>query len=260
MFCGHPSLRFGDVVHFVELWGSNPLHTIIFTEPDFPYLSALTPFQPLAMKAVYCPIETSLNFQQANKLIKELKPGYLVIPESYTQPPVIVPHKMDLVIDQFSDKHIITFKSGDIIKLPIKRSKNKVYLAPDIAKTIFTEEIKNASVSTFTGVLNVKDNLHNIHKYIDDDKKRVPRKEQMLSNVKYEWGTIDVGMLCKKLNQSGIVDLKIEQSQPLKTVIDIPSENSQIVIDNQSTHILCGGKQSLRMKLRNIVLQCIQSF
>lgn len=216
------------------------------------------------MKAVYCPIETSLNFQQANKLIKELKPGYLVIPESYTQPPAIVPHKMDLVIDQFSDKHIITFKNGDIIKLPIKRSKNKVFLAPDIAKTIFTEEIKNANVSTFTGVLNVKDNLHNIHKFTDDDtsgsKKRIPRKEQMLNNIKYEWGTIDIGMLCKKLNQIGILDLKIEQVQPSKTVIDIASENTQIVIDNQSTHIICGGKQSLRMKLRNIVLQCVNSF
>ncbi|KAI5755524.1 hypothetical protein M8J77_017719 [Diaphorina citri] len=32
VFCGHPSLRFGDSVHFVQLWGSNPLHTIIFTD------------------------------------------------------------------------------------------------------------------------------------------------------------------------------------------------------------------------------------
>lgn len=100
VFCGHPSLRFGDVVHFIELWGSNSQHAIIFTEPDFPYLQALAPFQPLAMKAYYCPIETSLNFQQANKLLKELKPTVTVIPESYTQPPLMVPHKTDLVIEQ----------------------------------------------------------------------------------------------------------------------------------------------------------------
>lgn len=31
VFCGHPSLRFGDAVHFVQLWGNNPQHTIIFT-------------------------------------------------------------------------------------------------------------------------------------------------------------------------------------------------------------------------------------
>lgn len=52
------------------------------------------------MKAIYCPIETSLNFQQANKLLKELKPGVIVIPDSYTQPPAIAPHKTELVIEK----------------------------------------------------------------------------------------------------------------------------------------------------------------
>lgn len=45
VFCGHPSLRFGDAVHFVELWGNNPQNSIIFT----------------GEMGVYCPIaETTL--------------------------------------------------------------------------------------------------------------------------------------------------------------------------------------------------------
>lgn len=31
MFTGHPSLRFGDAVHFVELWGGSHNNTIVFT-------------------------------------------------------------------------------------------------------------------------------------------------------------------------------------------------------------------------------------
>lgn len=31
IFTGHPSLRFGDVVHFMEMWGSSSANTIIFT-------------------------------------------------------------------------------------------------------------------------------------------------------------------------------------------------------------------------------------
>lgn len=31
VFCGHPSLRFGDAVHFIEMWGNNPNNSIIFT-------------------------------------------------------------------------------------------------------------------------------------------------------------------------------------------------------------------------------------
>ena len=91
MFCGHPSLRFGDVTHFVELWGSNPNNTIVFTEPSINHVEALAPFQPLAMKAVYCPIDTSLNFNQAKKLIRDLKPGVIAIPEQYSVPPVSAP-------------------------------------------------------------------------------------------------------------------------------------------------------------------------
>lgn len=101
VFTGHPSLRFGDVVHFMELWGKSSLNTIIFTgtpsfgrtslcnarhlkqsvlsldppEPDFSYLDALAPYQPLAMKCVYCPIDTRLNFHQVSKLLKEVQVG-----------------------------------------------------------------------------------------------------------------------------------------------------------------------------------------
>ena len=31
VFTGHPSLRYGDVVHFIELWGKSSGNTIIFT-------------------------------------------------------------------------------------------------------------------------------------------------------------------------------------------------------------------------------------
>ena len=31
VFTGHPSLRYGDVVHFMELWGKSSGNTIIFT-------------------------------------------------------------------------------------------------------------------------------------------------------------------------------------------------------------------------------------
>ncbi|KAJ7417673.1 Integrator complex subunit 9 [Pitangus sulphuratus] len=80
VFTGHPSLRFGDVVHFMELWGKSSLNTVIFTEPDFSYLDALAPYQPLAMKCVYCPIDTRLNFIQVSKLLKEVQLADSLVP------------------------------------------------------------------------------------------------------------------------------------------------------------------------------------
>ncbi|XP_055376990.1 integrator complex subunit 9 [Condylostylus longicornis] len=269
VFCGHPSLRFGDVVHFIELWGNNPQHTIIFTEPDYPYLQALAPYQPLAMKAIYCPIETSLNFQQANKLVKELKPNVLVIPESYTHPPQMAPHKLDLVIDQTPDRKIITFKFGEYVKLPLKRKKNRVYLSSDLADSIVPKEIiPGTNFSTVTGILHVKDNVHNI-KPIEDEKTEPsssssntypPSKEQTLKKAKYEFGSLDVDLFVKKLIQDGITDVKVEQGGNGSVTIFIPSEDTKIEITLKSTHIICGGKQSLRLKLRDLLLKCIQTF
>ncbi|XP_066896094.1 integrator complex subunit 9 isoform X4 [Kogia breviceps] len=80
VFTGHPSLRFGDVVHFMELWGKSSLNTVIFTEPDFSYLEALAPYQPLAMKCIYCPIDTRLNFIQVSKLLKEVQLADSLVP------------------------------------------------------------------------------------------------------------------------------------------------------------------------------------
>ena len=79
----------------------------LITEPDFSLIDALAPFQPLAMKAVHYPIDTSLNFAQANKLIRDLKPENLVVPESYTKPPPItVPLRLDLVIEPVPVKRL----------------------------------------------------------------------------------------------------------------------------------------------------------
>jgi integrator complex subunit 9 len=35
IFTDHPSLRSGDAVHFMEMWGSKPNNAVIITEPDF---------------------------------------------------------------------------------------------------------------------------------------------------------------------------------------------------------------------------------
>ena len=96
---GHPSLRFGEAIHFLELWGNNSNNTIVFTEPSFPYLDALAPFQPLQMRTVHCPIDTSLNFSQAKKLVRDLKPGMIATPKCYTSPPASASQRTDLQLE-----------------------------------------------------------------------------------------------------------------------------------------------------------------
>lgn len=56
----------------------------------------------------YCPIDTGLSFSQANKLMRDLKPGHLVVAESYVQPPSNLSHKTDMVVDYVRQLTFIT--------------------------------------------------------------------------------------------------------------------------------------------------------
>ncbi|XP_003428131.1 integrator complex subunit 9 [Nasonia vitripennis] len=269
VFCGHPSLRFGDAVHFIQMWGNSPQHTIIFTEPDFPYIEALAPFQPLAMKAVHCPIDTSLNFTQANKLIRDLKPDNLVIPERYMQPPMTAPHRADLVIEPVGEKPLITFKRGEVIKLPLKRRRGRIFIEPELADNIIPSEIRpGLSLASVSGELEVKDNVYtikNIPSRSNGDRKRkgsssnpVPVKEELMKERKHEYGNLDPQELLQKLIQEGITGAKLQHT-PTSISIHL-DEDTYIQISDNSTHIFCKADQKLRRKLRNIIMQCLKRF
>jgi len=73
------------------------------------------------MKVVHCPIDTSLSFTQANKLIRDLKPAHLLVPDVYLHPPKSAPLRSDLVIQgkrlkKINDK--IVRKGCFLISLP----------------------------------------------------------------------------------------------------------------------------------------------
>lgn len=124
------------------------------------------------------------------------------------------------------------------------------------------------SVSTVTGLLQVKDKVHNIQpccektseqQTLGNGKVLPPTREEVLNNVKYEYGTLDVDMLIKRLVQDGITNIKMERNGTALT-LHLVNEDTTIKFDENETHIVCGGKQSLRMKLRDTLLKCLQSF
>lgn len=266
-------MRFGDIVHLIEQYGSNSNHTIIITEPDFSFMQALAPFHPLSMKVVYCPIETSLNFSQASKLIKDLKPEVLVIPKVYTHPPLSAPNREDLVIDRQIAKQIITFKCGDCIKLPLKRKRNTVYIDPDVAHSIIPQDVQDVQngikLASLSGILEVKDNVYNIHS-CDINVEGIPKQlvnALLKKQVSYEYGTMtsmDIDVFLNKLKQDGFTDVKIisqtNEGDGFLTKIKLVNEEIDIEISEKGTHIICEGKESCRLKIRDSLLSCMNKF
>lgn len=114
VFTAHPSLRFGDVVHFIQLWGQSSRNLMILTEPDFPCQEIVNPYLPLLMRMLYIPIDTNWNFKQANALLSnELRPAHLILHNNYvTKPPANYPAQIhsfsntDLMIELSSPNAI----------------------------------------------------------------------------------------------------------------------------------------------------------
>uniref|UniRef100_A0A2K5E3M3 Integrator complex subunit 9 n=1 Tax=Aotus nancymaae TaxID=37293 RepID=A0A2K5E3M3_AOTNA len=266
VFTGHPSLRFGDVVHFMELWGKSSLNTVIFTEPDFSYLEALAPYQPLAMKCIYCPIDTRLNFIQVSKLLKEVQPLHVVCPEQYTQPPPAQSHRMDLMID--CQPPAMSYRRAEVLALPFKRRYEKIEIMPELADSLVPMEIKpGISLATVSAVLHTKDNKHLLQppprpaqptsgkkrKRVSDEVPDCKVLKPLLS------GSIPVEQFVQTLEKHGFSDIKVEDTAKGHIVL-LQEAETLIQIEEDSTHIICDNDEMLRVRLRDLVLKFLQKF
>ncbi|KAK3862635.1 hypothetical protein Pcinc_031522 [Petrolisthes cinctipes] len=253
VFCGHPSLRFGDAVHFIDMWGSSPQNAILFTEPEFDFMEALAPFQPLAMRPVYCPIDTSLDFTQARKLINELKPGKLVVPEVYLKPPINAPHRTDLTLTL--DEEPTTYRWGGVVSVRAGKGLGRVSLDPQLALSLNPTTIRpGLNTSTLTAALHVQDNKYVLKPVEDGEEESCPASLPRC----YPYGNLNVDDLVQRLAQAGLTDARVEE-HPGVYIITLSNEDMIIKISDASTHIISANSK-LREKLRDILLDCLGSF
>uniref|UniRef100_A0A8C2X1D4 Integrator complex subunit 9 n=1 Tax=Cyclopterus lumpus TaxID=8103 RepID=A0A8C2X1D4_CYCLU len=258
VFTGHPSLRFGDVVHFMELWGKSSLNTIIFTEPDFSYLDALAPYQPLAMKCVYCPIDTRLNFHQVSKLLKEVQPVHVVCPEQYTQPPLTQSHRSDLMLELQPPP--MPYRRCSVLSLPFRRRYERVYILPELANSLVPSEIKpGVSLATVSAVLHSKDNKHTLQSVpkpppapLSKKRKRVLEEPPVLLAPKpLLSGAVPLEAFLATLQKHGITEVKVEETAD-GHILHLQAEDTLIQLEEDGTHIVCDNNEPLRTTLRDL--------
>uniref|UniRef100_A0A8C9YKG7 Integrator complex subunit 9 n=1 Tax=Sander lucioperca TaxID=283035 RepID=A0A8C9YKG7_SANLU len=258
VFTGHPSLRFGDVVHFMELWGKSGLNTIIFTEPDFSYLDALAPYQPLAMKCVYCPIDTRLNFHQVSKLLKEVQPLHVVCPEQYTQPPLTQSHRSDLMLELQPPP--MPYRRCSVLNLPFRRRYERVYILPELANSLVPSEIKpGVSMATVSAVLHSKDNKHTLQVMPPSKKRKRVMEEPpvVLAPKPLLSGAVPLEAFLATLQKHGITEVKVEETAD-GHILHLQADDTLIQLEEDGTHIVCDNNEPLRTTLRDLVLRFLQ--
>ena len=151
----------------------------------------------------------------------------------------------------------------------MKRKKSQVFIDPDVAINVVPQEIQNGvKFAPISGLLEVKDNVITMHR-CDDTVEGVPK--QLVSSlfkkqISYEYGSMgsmDIDLFLKKLKQDGISDVKITQTSEtdgVLTKIKLVNEEIEINISDKGTHIICEGKQSWRLKIRDVLMSCMNRF
>lgn len=127
------------------------------------------------------------------------------------------------------------------------------------------EVLTGIKLAPFSGLLEVKDNVHNIRQ-CDDNVAGIPK--QLINSffkkqITYEYGAVDIDLFLKKLKQDGISDVKVtHSSEPdgALTKVKLVNEDIEINISEKGTHIICEGKQSWRLKVRDILMSCTNKF
>uniref|UniRef100_A0A2P2I300 Integrator complex subunit 9 n=1 Tax=Hirondellea gigas TaxID=1518452 RepID=A0A2P2I300_9CRUS len=269
VFCGHPSLRFGDAVHFMELWANNPLNVVIFTEAEFEFGDALAPFQPLAMRPIYCPIDTCINYTQAQKLLSELKATTVLMPATYTKPPALTPHRTDIKLE--TSPPALLYRDHSILHVPLERTVELASMSPELAASLTPVAVRaGLTAATITASLKHQDNTFTLQVVDDVSENRKDEKETKNGNKskskpgpssvsvypsRYPYGTLSVEDLMQGLSQAGMVDARLEEDAG-GCIITVESEDAMLQIRDNSTHIITSRLET-REKIRDLLLKCL---
>ncbi|KAG6460904.1 integrator complex subunit 9-like [Manduca sexta] len=256
LFCGHPSLRFGAAVHMVELWASNPLHAIIFTEPDFPHTEALAPFQPIAMKAFHCPIDTSLNYSQANKLVRELRPRELALPDQYAPPAPAsssAPPPRETSRPHISaDVPTLVVRRGAALRAGTRRVAARATLSGSLAARVAARELRaGVRGAPLRASLSLRDSRLELHSPPPGAPGAAPAPPPRL-----QCAPPDVDALERELVRAGATDARVERGAD-GCILHLPRHDTLVHVDRLATHVFCEGGADVRQALRRALHACV---
>ncbi|XP_041975662.1 integrator complex subunit 9 [Aricia agestis] len=249
VFCGHPSLRFGAAVHLVELWGSNPAHAVIFTEPDFPHAEALAPFQPLAMKAFHCPIDTSLNYSQANKLVRELRPRELALPEQYAGGA-----GRGAV---GGDVPTVVVRRGAARALGVRRRAARGTLDGALAAAAARGGLREVRAGLRAAPLTVSLRVRDARlELLPAGGVGGAGGGAALAAGAVHWSALDVEALVRALAREGVGEARVEAGGG-GCIVHLPRHDTLVHVERHATHVFCEGRDDVRQALRRALAACL---
>ena len=250
LFASHPSLRFGEACHFVELWKNSPNNSLIFTDSEFNYLDALAPYQPIYANFYFFPIDTSLTTGHLNTLLKEPKNlSQLVVSQAYKMNSSSAAdnsqqaeHLAKLDMSKLSSTTLVSYyNQNDIIKLVTKRRFENCDIESDLAQMLTTSKKQEASSAVNYCKFDAHLTTRNNHHTLKAAPKTIPLTRRDRINMshlkKYTHGKLNFEKFLVLLRKAGVQAFKLIEKDNL-------NENGKVLMIDRDTNLVEGDANS----------------
>lgn len=254
---GHPSLRIGDAPHLIEMWGNDSKNALIMTDPDYPLNEVYAPFEDLAIRAFYYPIEIRLEFTQVNTslLIMDLKPKNLIIPEAYSlshNSKSPTHNRLDFVV-QYNSITPMKYDEQLSISLPSKKlRKRKMKISPEVIKRL---ELRGhysnpkVGIASLTGFLCAYDGAYEL----------LPAKKKVGALRPKYAGQLTTDTILKALQKRNLSGRVVTHPDGERKIVRIDSINSAITLDAEGMSTNIQSPKEHRMMLLDAVTSYLQA-
>ncbi|KAK6051309.1 hypothetical protein COOONC_11186, partial [Cooperia oncophora] len=253
---GHPSLRIGDAPHLLEMWGNDSKNALIMTDPDYPLNEVYAPYEDLAIRAFYYPIETRLEFSHVNTVLLpvELKPKILIIPEAYSlsHNSKSPSHNRIEFVVQYNSTTPMKYDEQISISLPSKKMrKRKIKISPDVIKRL---ELRGhyanpeIGISSLTGFLCAYDGAYEL----------LPAKKKVGALRPKYAGQLTPDIILKALQKRNLSGRVVNHPDGERKIVRIDSINSAITLDAEGMSTNIQSPKEHRMMLLDAVTSYLQ--
>lgn len=202
------------------------------------------------MKAYHCPIDTSLNYSQANKLVRELRPRELALPEQYAAPAPgsggggTKPHVA-------CDAPTLVLRRGGARRCGVRRGRARAWLDPALAAALQPREVRpGLRAAPLCASLRVRDNRVEL---LAPPATLAPRAA---------WpppAPPDVEALMRALGGAE-GDARVERGAGAGEgcIVHVPRRDALLHVERHATHVFCSGDAEGRRALRRALQQATE--
>lgn len=198
------------------------------------------------MKAFHCPIDTSLNYSQANKLVRELRPRELALPEQYAASPARAGAGTGAVTGISADVPAVLLKRGAARRLSVRRGLQRATLSGALAARLAPRELRaGLRAAPLAAALRVRDSRVSLD--TPPPGRAAPR---------LELGAPDVDALVRELAREGVGEARVERGGD-GCIVHLPRHDTLLHVERHATHVFCEGSADVRQALRRAISACL---